>query len=56
VGGRGRTRYSGGTGNDRIYARNGRSEIVECGPGRDLAKVDRSDRLRRCERVLRASR
>jgi uncharacterized delta-60 repeat protein len=53
VGGRGFNRYSGGAGNDRIYARNGRAEIVECGPGRDWAKVDRSDRLRRCEAVIR---
>lgn len=54
VGGRGRNRYSGGTGNDTIYARNGRAEIVECGPGRDRAKVDRNDRTRRCERVTRS--
>ena len=56
IGGRGYNRYSGGDGSDRIYARNGRSEIVECGPGRDWAKVDRSDRLRRCERVFRGGR
>ena len=54
VGGRGFNRYSGGDGNDRIYARNGRAEIVECGAGRDWAKVDRSDKLRRCERVVRS--
>jgi Ca2+-binding RTX toxin-like protein len=54
VGGRGINRYSGGAGNDKIYARNGHSEIVECGPGRDWVKADRTDRLRRCERVTRA--
>ena len=47
IGGRGRNRYDGGPGDDRIYARNGRSEIVECGPGRDTVKVDLKDRLRR---------
>ena len=50
---RGRNRYNGGAGADRIYARNGRSEIVECGAGLDLVKVDRTDRLRRCELVTR---
>ena len=50
---RGINRYNGGPGDDRIYARNGRSEIVECGPGRDVVKADRTDRLRRCERVTR---
>ena len=54
VGGRGFNRYSGGDGNDLIYARNGRAEIVECGPGRDWAKVDRRDKLRRCETVVRS--
>ncbi|MDQ3934535.1 MAG: hypothetical protein M3340_07875 [Actinomycetota bacterium] len=51
IGGRGRNRYQGGAGNDRLYARNGRSEIVDCGAGRDRVKADRSDRLRRCERI-----
>lgn len=50
---RGVNRYNGGAGNDTIYARNGRSEIVECGSGRDVVKADRRDRLRRCERVSR---
>ena len=54
VGGRGFNRYNGGDGDDRIYARNGRAEIVECGPGRDWVKVDRGDRLRRCEIVRRS--
>ena len=53
VGGRGRNRYAGEQGNDAIYSRNGRSEIVDCGPGRDRVKADRSDKLRRCERVVR---
>jgi Ca2+-binding RTX toxin-like protein len=50
---RGVNRYNGGPGDDRIYSRNGRSEIVECEAGNDTVKADRSDRLRRCERVTR---
>ena len=53
IGRRGLNRYNGGAGNDRIYARNGRSEIVECGSGRDTVKADSDDRLRRCETVTR---
>jgi uncharacterized delta-60 repeat protein len=53
VGGRGINRYNGGPGDDRIYSRNGRAEIVECGPGNDWVKADRIDRLRRCERRAR---
>ncbi|MDX6683491.1 MAG: virginiamycin lyase [Solirubrobacteraceae bacterium] len=50
----------GGAGNDRINARDasaaGRrtADSVSCGAGRDVAVVDRSDRVARdCERVLR---
>ena len=50
---RGINRYDGGPGNDRIYSRNGRSEIVECGPGRDTVKADSKDRFRRCEIITR---
>lgn len=47
-------RYQGGAGTDTIDARNGRREIVDCGTGRrDLAIVDRNDRVRGCERVKR---
>lgn len=53
IGRRGRNRYNGGAGNDQIYARNGISEIVECGSGRDVVKADRTDRLRRCELLTR---
>jgi hypothetical protein len=28
--------------------------VIDCGPGRDVAIVDRSDRTRRCETVIRA--
>ena len=46
-----------GAGNDRIDARNGRSDhLVSCGPGRDTALVDRADNPRGCERVTVARR
>jgi len=54
TGGRGRNTYSGGRGNDTIKATNRRAEKVDCGPGRDTAKVDRKDRVRHCERIRRA--
>jgi hypothetical protein len=54
TGGRGRNGFSGGSGNDTIHAVNGRRDTVDCGKGRrDLARVDRRDRVRRCERVRR---
>jgi Ca2+-binding RTX toxin-like protein len=44
--------YWGGAGNDVVSAANGRKERVDCGTGRrDTARVDRRDRVRRCERV-----
>lgn len=53
-GGAGRNTYSAGPGNDRVIAANGRAERVDC--GRDRVRADRADRLRRCERRLRARR
>jgi predicted acyl esterase len=52
-GGRGRDRIRGGRGDDRIQARDGRRDVVRCGPGDDTAIVDRRDRVRGCERVRR---
>jgi hypothetical protein len=46
-------RFSGGPGRDRILAKDGTRESVDCGPGRDTVVADRKDRLRRCERVKR---
>jgi Ca2+-binding RTX toxin-like protein len=54
VGGPGFNRFDAGAGNDVINARNGRAELVSCGSGRDRARVDRSDRVRNCERVQRS--
>jgi Tol biopolymer transport system component len=50
----GRDVLQGGAGNDVLRARDGQRDIVECGPGRDVAIVDRRDVVRACERVLRA--
>jgi Ca2+-binding RTX toxin-like protein len=52
VGGPGRNRLLGGRGNDRLRAANGSFDKVNCGRGRhDVARVDRIDRVRGCERV-----
>jgi hypothetical protein len=41
-------------GNDTIDVRGGGRDTIDCGPGRDIAYVDRVDRVARgCERVLR---
>src|SRR5829696_1374215 len=52
-GGAGRNRLRGGSGKDRLNAVNGRRDRVNCGKGRDIARVDSFDRVRRCERVRR---
>jgi len=54
TGGGGRNRYSGGAGNDKLSAANGKRDRVDCGAGRDTARVDRTDRVKGCERVRRA--
>ena len=55
-GGAGRNRLRGGLGNDRLNAVNGRRDRVNCGRGRDRARVDSFDRVRGCERVRRSAR
>lgn len=52
-GGAGRDVHRGGPGHDRIQSADGRGERIDCGPGRDRAVVDRSDRVRGCETVKR---
>jgi Ca2+-binding RTX toxin-like protein len=49
----GRDRIIAGLGADLVYARDGKQDWIDCGPGRDRAVVDRGDRVRHCERVLR---
>jgi hypothetical protein len=52
-GGRGTNIYDAGSGADVVRAVNGHRETVRCGPGRDVVRADRTDRLRNCERVTR---
>lgn len=56
TGGSGRNVYSGGAGRDTIMARNRARDTTDCGPGRDVAIVDRNDRVKRCETVRRPRR
>ncbi len=51
-GGAGRDVVRGGPGKDRIEARDGKRDRVNCGRGRDRAKVDSKDRVIDCERVV----
>jgi Ca2+-binding RTX toxin-like protein len=54
VGNRGRDSLSGGAGGDTISARDGFTDTVRCGSGRDTVSADRRDRVARdCERVRR---
>lgn len=54
TGGPGPDSYHGGAGNDTITSTDRRKETVDCGAGRrDSARVDRSDRVRGCEKVRR---
>ena len=43
----------GGPGNDTLSSRNGKIDILDCGPGRDRATADSFDRVKRCEKVKR---
>jgi Ca2+-binding RTX toxin-like protein len=54
TGGAGKNSYSGGAGKDRVNARNKVRETIDCGKGRDIATVDKRDKVKRnCERVKR---
>ena len=55
TGGPGRDRIFGGAGRDIVRAIDGTSDLVNCGPGRDRAHVDRIDRVRGCESTIRPS-
>ena len=47
-------RYLGGTGNDRVFARNGKVDRIGCGRGRDRVRADANDRVAGdCETVRR---
>jgi hypothetical protein len=45
-----------GRGADRIKARRGGRDAIRCGRGRDVAYVDRRDKVKGCERVVRPRR
>lgn len=49
-GGPGLDELAGGSGRDRINALDGRSERVNCGKGKDRARLDPDDEARGCER------
>lgn len=53
---RGRDCVRAGKGRDRIFARDGARDRIKCGRGRDIAFVDRRDRTRGCERIIRRTR
>ncbi|HEY1594001.1 MAG TPA: hypothetical protein VGF74_01295 [Thermoleophilaceae bacterium] len=50
-GGPGQDRISGGAGKDHINAADGARDVVNCGPGNDSGKADKSDSLHGCERI-----
>jgi hypothetical protein len=52
-GGAGRDRLKGGKGRDKLVARDGQRDIVRCGRGKDLARVDAKDKIQGCERTRR---
>jgi hypothetical protein len=57
VGGRDPNTVRGGPGDDSVDARNGRKDRIDCGPGKkDSAKVDKTDRVKGCEKVRRSRR
>ena len=45
-----------GRGADRIFARDRTRDLIRCGRGRDVAYVDRRDKVKGCERVRRPKR
>jgi Ca2+-binding RTX toxin-like protein len=53
-GGPGNDLLNGGPGNDTVRARDGQRDTIDCGAGRDVAYVDRTDRaVRNCEQIHR---
>jgi Ca2+-binding RTX toxin-like protein len=50
-GGRDADRLKGGAGDDELVAFDGSADLVDCGPGDDVAQVDRRDRVIGCEHV-----
>jgi Ca2+-binding RTX toxin-like protein len=52
-GGKGRDTIYGGGGNDVILARDGERDVIDCGPEKDTAVVDRIDVVSHCRTVYR---
>jgi hypothetical protein len=46
----------GGRGNDRFWAHDGDRDRIDCGPGEDIALIDRRDVASDCEHVYRSER
>jgi hypothetical protein len=53
TGGAGKDAIFGGDGDDVIEARDGQVDRIDCGPGDDVATIDRNDVITRCEKLLR---
>jgi Ca2+-binding RTX toxin-like protein len=53
-GGAGVNAFAAGDGRDKVNARNGKKERVDCGKGKDSASVDKGDKVVGCETVRRA--
>jgi Ca2+-binding RTX toxin-like protein len=54
TGGHGRDLIDAGRGDDRVRARDGKRDTIDCGTGKkDVAIVDRIDRVKNCETVSR---
>jgi hypothetical protein len=51
----GENRLDAGPGNDRISTRDGHRDVVDCGPGDDIAIVDRHDVVTGCEHAYRSA-
>ena len=54
--GPGRDRVFAGPGNDHVFARDRQRDVINCGPGHDVAIVDPMDITRHCEQVIRTRR
>jgi hypothetical protein len=52
-GGAGHDHLRGGPGHDRLVARDGQRDVIRCGKGNDVARVDAKDKVKGCERVRR---
>jgi Ca2+-binding RTX toxin-like protein len=53
LGGKGKDRLAGGPGADRVRSADKSTDSIDCGPGRDSARIDRLDRQKRCESIRR---